>query len=140
MKTFHKSGKDIKRSWHLIDAKDKVLGRMSTDIARLLIGKHKVDYSPHLDMGDYVVVINASGIILTGKKTSQKVYRSHSGYLGNLKEVKFAKMFEERPTRIVEYAVSGMLPDNRLKSKRLRRLKIFSDANHIYEDKFKETK
>ncbi len=137
MKTYQPKKKDVKRNWHLIDAQNQVLGRLSTEVARLLTGKHKPTYSGHMDMGDYVIVVNVSQIALTGNKAKQKVYRSHSGYPGGFKEVSFAKMMSEAPEKIIEHAVSGMLPDNRLKSKRLRRLKIFAGGNHPYEDKFK---
>jgi len=96
MKTYQPKAKDIARKWHFIDAEGKILGRMATRIASLLIGKHKPEYSKHMDMGDYVVVINAKKIVLTGKKPKQKVYQRHSGYPGGFKEVKFAKMIEEQ--------------------------------------------
>jgi len=121
----------------LIDAKDEVLGRLATKIASLLIGKHKTNYSAHMDSGDYVVVINASKVLVTGKKASQKVYRSHSGYPGGFKEVSYEKMMTEHPERIIIHAVSGMLPKNRLHDKRLLRLKVFEDLKHPYEEKFK---
>ncbi|KKQ97879.1 MAG: 50S ribosomal protein L13 [Candidatus Woesebacteria bacterium GW2011_GWB1_39_12] len=136
-KTYQPKQKDIKRNWHLIDAKNQVLGRLSTQVAMFLMGKHKPSYSNHLDMGDCVVIINAEKVELTGAKTKQKVYRGHSGYPGGFKEVKFEKLFSDRPAKVIEHAVSGMLPDNRLKSGRLRRLKVFSGVEHPYEDKFK---
>ena len=139
-KTYQPKAKEVKRSWHLIDAKEQVLGRMATDIARTLTGKKKTAYAPHMDMGDYVVVINASRIELTGKKPKQKVYRSHSGYPGGFKEVKFEKMIKEQPEKVIEHAVSGMLPDNRLKSDRIRRLKIFAGGEHPYVEKIKDQK
>lgn len=137
MKTYQPKEKEIKRNWHLIDAKGKVLGRLSSEVSKLLIGKHKVSYSPHMDSGDYVVVTNISGIILTGKKEQQKLYRSHSGYPGGFKEVSFSKMFSEFPERVLQKSVLGMLPNNRLKSKRIKRLKIFKDSKHPYADKLK---
>lgn len=137
MRTYQPKHKDVKRNWHLIDAKEKVLGRLASDVARLLMGKHKTSYSSHMDMGDYVVVINASSIELTGKKMTQKVYRSHSGYPGGFKEVKVSKLLTEKPERVIEYAVTGMLPKNRLQDKRMRRLKVFADEKHTYSDKFK---
>jgi large subunit ribosomal protein L13 len=135
MKTFQPSSKDIKRNWHLVDVKGKILGRISTQIAKLLMGKHKVIYTNHLDMGDYVVVTNVTQVELSGNKAVQKTYKSHSGYPGGFKEVTFAKMFKENPEKVIIHAVSGMLPDNRLKAKRLARLKIFKDENHPYGDK-----
>lgn len=140
MKTYQPKAKDIKRSWYLVDAKDRVLGRVSSETVKILTGKHKVDYVPHLDMGDYVVLINAKDVVLTGKKKKQKVYRRHSGYPGGFKEVKFKKLISESPEKVIELAVSGMLPDNRLKSPRMRRLKVVAGSEHKYEDKFKTAK
>jgi large subunit ribosomal protein L13 len=136
MKTYQPKGKDIKREWHLFDVKGEVLGRTATQIAKILMGKHKATYATHMDMGDWVVVKNVDKIVLTGKKREQKVYRRHSGYPGGLKEIKVSKLLETRPERVLELAVSGMLPDNRLKSKRLRRLKIYSGDRNPYADKF----
>jgi len=136
MKTFQPKEKEIKRSWHLIDAKDGVLGRIATQIAMYLMGKNKPTYSPHLDSGDYVVVLNAEKVVLTGKKPLQKVYRHHSGYPGGLKEISLAKMKKEHPERILEHAVSGMLPDNRLKKDRMARLKVLVGERNPYADKF----
>ena len=135
-KTYQPKEKDIERAWHLMDAKDKVLGRFASEVAKLLVGKHKVKYAPHLDMGDCVVVINASGIKLTGKKEKQKLYQSHSGFPGGFKEVAYLKMKEDHPERIIEMAVAGMLPKNRLQDKRMRRLKVFAGSEHKYQGKF----
>jgi large subunit ribosomal protein L13 len=137
MKTYQPTKSEVKRDWHLVDVKDQVLGRMATEIARFLMGKHKPTYSQHMDMGDYVVVVNASKVALTGKKSEKKIYYSHSGYPGGLKEVKYAKLLVEQPKKVIIHAVAGMLPDNRLKSKRLARLKVFISEKHTYEDKFK---
>ena len=137
MKTYQPKAKDIKREWHTIDGEGKVLGRMATQITKYLMGKHKPEYSKHMDMGDYVVVTNAKKIVLTGKKTKQKVYQGHSGYPGGFKEVDFSKMLAEQPKKVVEHAVSGMLPGNRLKDKRMRRLKVFADKKNPYTDKLK---
>ena len=135
-KTFQPSSKNIRRNWHLIDAKGEILGRVSTRIAILLMGKHKVTYSDHLDSGDHVVVINASRVELTGNKMKQKTYKSHSGYPGGFKEVSVAKLFEKSPEKVIIHSISGMLPDNRLKSKRLARLKVFGKEEHPYKSKF----
>lgn len=135
-KTYQPTQKQVKRSWHLIDIKGQILGRSATQIATFLMGKQKADYSAHMDSGDYVVVVNSKDIVLTGKKTEQKVYRSHSGYPGGFKEVSFEKMNKEQPNKIVEKAVSGMLPDNRLKADRMARLFVFSGSKHKYEAKF----
>src|SRR3990167_88404 len=137
MKTYQLKSKDVKRAWHLLDAKDAVLGRLSSHIAALLMGKLKVDYSPNIESGDYVVVVNAEKVKLTGKKPQQKLYRSHSGYPGGFKEVTFEKMSKEHPERIIEHAVSGMLPDNRLKKARMAMLKVIVGEKNPYEDKFK---
>jgi large subunit ribosomal protein L13 len=140
MKTYQPKQKDVKRVWHLIDAKGKILGRMSTQIAIFLTGKHKPSYSKHMDIGDWVVVINAKDIMVTGKKAQQKVYYKHSGYPGGFKEVKYSKLIAENPRKVIEIAVGGMLPDNRLKDKRLRRLKVYSGEIHPYVDKFSDSK
>jgi large subunit ribosomal protein L13 len=137
MKTFQPKKGDIKREWHLVDANGEVLGRMGSEIAKLLMGKGKTKYAPHLDMGDYVVVINAKDVELTGRKKENKVYYRHSGYPGGFKEEKFSDLIEKHPEKVIERAVSGMLPKNRLHDKRMRRLKVFADKNHKYEDKFK---
>ena len=138
-KTYQPKHKDISRNWHMIDVDGEVLGRMSTQITTLLMGKHKPTYSNHMDMGDYVVVVNAQKVKVTGKKRKQKVYRSHSGYPGGFKEVSFEKMITEHPERVIELAVSRMLPNNRLRQKRMRRLKVSAGADHAFKSKF-ETK
>lgn len=139
-KTHHTKKEDVKRNWHLVDAKGKVLGRMASGIAKDLMGKKRVDYSPHTDMGDYVVVVNAEKVDLTGRKKEQKVYYKHSNYPGGLKTTKIKKLLEENPGEVVRRAVYGMLPKNRLQAKRLKRLKIFEGDKHLYEDKFKTIK
>lgn len=138
MKTFQPSGKGIVREWHLIDAKDQILGRLSTHIADLLTGKVKATFSRHIDMGDNVVVINAEKVIVTGRKASQKLYRRHSGYPGGYKEVKYSTVLKDHPERIIENAVKGMLPDNRLKSDRMLRLKVVAGDVNPFEKEFKK--
>lgn len=138
MKTYQPKQKDIKRDWHLVDAKDQVLGRLASEIARFLTGKHKVTYSAHMDSGDYVVVTNCEKVHLTGRKLKQKVYRSHSGYPGGFKEVTIEKMLNEHPERVIIHAVSGMLPDNRLKKDRIKRLKVVVGEKNPFEDKIKK--
>lgn len=141
MKTYQPKEREIKRNWHLIDADGKVLGRLSTQVAQLLIGKHKVTYATHMDMGDNVVVINASKVILTGKKAADKVYFSHSGFPGGLKEVKYTKLMKDNPSEVITRAVAGMLPKNRTQKKRLARLKVYPGSSHKYNQMFaKETK
>jgi large subunit ribosomal protein L13 len=139
MKTYQPKQKEVKRGWHLVDAQGEILGRMATKIANLLTGKTKPTYSAHMDMGDWVVVINAEGVKVTGKKEKQKVYQKHSGYPGGFKEVAYAKLKAEKPERIVELAVKRMLATNRLRDKRMARLKIFAGDNHPYRARF-ETK
>ncbi len=140
MKTYQPKQKEVTRNWHLIDANGEILGRIATKIAILLMGKHKATYSAHMDSGDNVVVINASKVEVTGRKADQKVYRSHSGYPGGLKEITYKKMHDLHPERIIEHAVRGMLPDNRLQGKRMKRLTIVADATNPYADKFKSEK
>lgn len=137
MKTYQPKVKEMKRNWHLIDAQGEVLGRLATKVATFLTGKHKSTYSPNLDSGDYVVVINAEKIEVTGKKSSQKVYRRHSGYPSGFKERSYKQVLETHPERIIEHAVSGMLPDNRLKKLRMARLKVVVGSRNPFEEKFK---
>lgn len=127
-KTFRSS-----RKWHLIDAEGKTLGRLSTEIAKLLRGKHKVTFTPHVDGGDYVVVINADKIEVTGKKRDNKVYRHHTGYIGNLKEINFKKLQEKKPEEIIRLSVSGMLPKNKLRAPMMKRLRIFAGSEHTHQ-------
>lgn len=129
--------KEIKRNWQLIDLKGKVLGRIAPEIARFLQGKHKVNYVSYLDMGDYVVAINAKDVVLTGKKAQVKEYTSYSGYPGGLKKTTFTDLMKKNPAGIIKQAVSGMLPKNKLREPRLKRLYVFPEAKHPYEDRFK---
>ncbi|OGM76658.1 50S ribosomal protein L13 [Candidatus Woesebacteria bacterium RIFOXYA1_FULL_43_9] len=137
-KTYQPKSKDVIRNWHLIDAKGQVVGRLATRVATLLMGKHKPEYTTHMDMGDYVVLVNAKEVVLTGNKVAQKKYIRHSGYPGGFKSESVAYMLEKHPERVITHAVDGMLPDNRLKDKRLARLKVFVDSNHTYSDKLKK--
>jgi large subunit ribosomal protein L13 len=138
MKTHSLKAKEIKREWHLIDAKDKILGRLASQIAQLLMGKHKPYFTRHLDCGDFVVVINAKEVKVTGKKEKQKIYYRHSGYPGALKETPLWRLREKFPERIITKAVEGMLPKNRLKDEMLVRLKVQAGEDHPYGDKFKK--
>lgn len=138
MKTYQPKEKEVKREWHLVDAKGEILGRLATRIAGLLIGKGKATFSRHMDMGDFVVVVNAEKVEVTGRKAQKKVYRTHSGYPGGFKERKFEKVMEEHPERIIEHAVSGMIPDNRLKSDRMLRLKAVVGEVNPFEKEFKK--
>jgi len=133
--TTQPKAKDINHAWHEIDANGMVLGRLSSQIAGLLMGKHKTNYAPHLDMGDWVIVKNAQTVKLTGRKDKQKVYYKHSGYPGGFREIKVEKLRAEQPEKIIEWAVKGMLPDNRLKDKRMARLKVFAGDKHPFSEK-----
>lgn len=128
--------KEITRNWHLIDLKDQILGRGITGISRLLQGKGKRNYVPNLDMGDYVVVINASKIKVTGKKPLQKIYDSYSGYPGGRRAVNYKDLMATDPERVIRSGISGMLPKNKHRDPRLARLFIFKDEKHTYSDKF----
>lgn len=131
------SAKNIKREWHLIDADGKILGRLASDIAKILMGKNKPSYVPYLDSGDFVVVVNAAKVKVTGKKSAQKIYTRHSGYPRGLKQETFDKLIFRRPNFIIEHAVSGMLPKNRLGQTMIKKLKVFADENHPYEKQLK---
>ncbi|QQG42043.1 MAG: 50S ribosomal protein L13 [Candidatus Woesebacteria bacterium] len=124
MKTYQPIKKEVKRDTRTIDAGGRVLGRVATEIATGLMGKDKVTYSRHMDSGDKVIVTNADKVVITGRKAQQKVYQSHSGYPGGFKEVKYERMMEVHPERVLEHAVEGMLPDNKLKAQRMKRLTV----------------
>jgi len=140
MKTHSVKKSEIKRVWRLVDARGQILGRLATKIANLLIGKNKSYFVPHLDCGDYVVVINASHLKVSGKKAQQKKYYRYSGYPGGLKETTFSQQMVKDPTKVIRHAVGGMLPKNRLRDKRLARLKIFAGEEHPYKDKIQSSK
>lgn len=129
--------KDVKRIWHIVDVKNKVLGRESTGIANLLMGKSKPYFTRNLDVGDYVIVVNAKEVKVTGKKEEQKKYYRHSGYPGGLRVRTVKEQRDLNPSEIVYHAVKGMLPQNRLRDKMLKRLKVFSGQEHPYADKLK---
>src|SRR3989304_3504643 len=133
MKTYSTKAKDIEREWWGIDAADKTLGRISTQVANLLMGKHKPLYATHMDTGDYVVVINAAKVKVTGKKMKQKVYYRHSGYPGGLKSPRLEELFSKDPARVIELAVKGMLPHNRLGRAMIKKLKIYSGNEHPHQ-------
>ncbi len=130
MKTYFANNENVEHKWYLVDASNKVLGRLATQIAKYLRGKHKPEYTPHTDVGDYIVVINAAQVRVTGKKGLGKVYYRHSGYPGSLKEISFEKLQEKDPTKIIEIAVKGMLPKNPLGRAMLRKLKVYAGAEH----------
>jgi large subunit ribosomal protein L13 len=132
MKTFQPKAGEIRREWHQLDASKDSLGRIATQAAMFLMGKNKGTYSPHMDSGDFVVVINCDKAKVTGKKAEQKLYRSHSGFPGGFKEINFNSLQEKHPGEVVKKAISGMLPDNRLKDGRLARLKIVIGERHSF--------
>ncbi len=132
-KTHTTRAADLNPEWHVIDAKDKTLGRLSSEIATLLQGKHKPIYVPHLNTGDYVIVINAEKVRVTGRKLEQKMYYRHSGYHGGLKERTLSQVLEKSPTRVIQQSVKGMLPKNALGRRMLGRLKLYAGDQHPHE-------
>lgn len=128
---------EIKRSWYLIDAKGKILGRLATKVATLLMGKGKPYFVGYLDCGDYVVVVNAAKVEVSGRKKKQKIYYRHSGYPGGFRQTTFEEQMKRDPRKVIRHAISGMLPKNKLRDKRLARLKIFVDNQHPYGDKLR---
>jgi len=130
MKTFSAKAHEVKRDWFVIDASNKVLGRLATEIARRLRGKHKAEYTPHVDTGDFIIVTNAEKVTVTGRKFKQKMYHRHSGFPGGIKSVPFDKMQDQHPTRIIELAVKGMLPKNILGREMYRKLKVYTGNEH----------
>ena len=130
MKTFVAKEHEVSKKWYLVDAKDKVLGRMATQIATQLRGKQKPIFTPHMDAGDFVVVINADKLVLTGKKWDDKIYYRHSGYIGGLKQISAKKLLEKKPEDLLRFAVKGMLPKNSLGRRQLKKLKIYAGSEH----------
>ena len=137
MRTYSTKATDIEREWRVIDASGKTLGRLATEVAVLLKGKHKPIYSPHLDVGDHVIVLNAAQVKVTGDKLNQKTYYRHSQYPGGLKSTSLKQMMETHPTRVVEYAVKGMLPHNRLGAAMFRKLKVYPGPDHPHQAQVK---
>jgi len=133
MKTYSLSSKDVEERWHVVDATDRTLGRIATEVTHLLRGKYRPTYTPHMDNGDFVVVINADKVRVTGAKSRQKIYYSHSGYPGGLTETPYLRVMERHPERIVQAAVKGMIPHNRLGRKILRHLKVYAGPEHPHE-------
>ena len=134
-KTKATKASEIKRDWYLVDAQGGILGRLATQAAKVLIGKDKPYYAPNLDCGDHLVVINAGKVEISGRKRKQKLYRHHSGYPGGFQEFTFTQLMERDPRKVIRHAISGMLPKNKLRDRRLARLKIFVDEKHPYQDK-----
>jgi large subunit ribosomal protein L13 len=130
MKTFSAKPAEVKRQWYVIDAEGKTLGRLASTCAHVLRGKHKPEYTPHVDTGDYIVVVNADKVAVTGKKATDKIYHHHTGYIGNLKSISFEKMQEKAPGRAIQLAVKGMLPKNALGRAMFRKLKVYAGKDH----------
>lgn len=137
IRTYSQKTAEVKREWHIVDVGGQVLGRISPVIAKFLMGKQKPTYTPNIDAGDYVVVINATKVVVTGRKSTNKMYYSHSGIPGGFKEQSFAEVMEKDPSKIISHAVHGMLPKNKMLDPRLNRLKVFPGEEHKYQDKFK---
>jgi large subunit ribosomal protein L13 len=132
-KTYSAKPQEIERTWYLVDATDQTLGRLATRVATILRGKHKPCYTPHIDCGDYVIVINAEKVHVTGKKLEDKLYHRHSGYLGGLTTIPLGRMLQRHPTRAIEIAVRGMLPKNKLGRHMLKKLRVYAGAEHPHE-------
>ncbi len=130
MTTYSAKPSDIKQDWYVVDASAKTLGRLATEIARRLRGKHKPEYTPHMDTGDYIVVINAKEVKVTGNKTTDKIYHHHTGFIGGLKSITFDKLIAKKPEMIIEKAVKGMLPRGPLGRDMYRKLKVYPGAEH----------
>ena len=133
MKTFSAKAEEVNREWFLIDAEGKTLGRMASEIAFRLRGKHKPEFTPHVDTGDYIVVVNAEKVAVTGNKLNDKMYHHHTGYVGNLKSIKLKDMLAKQPERVIEKAVKGMLPKNTLGRDMYRKLKVYAGPTHPHE-------
>ena len=133
MKTFSAKPESVRRDWFLVDADGKTLGRLATEIARRLRGKHKPEYTPHVDTGDYIVVVNAEKIRVTGNKMKDKMYHRYTGYIGNLKSMSLEKLMEKTPERALELAVKGMLPRNPLGRKMLSKLRVYAGPEHEHQ-------
>jgi large subunit ribosomal protein L13 len=133
MSTTFAKKKEIERSWYILDAEGQVLGRLATQIARVLMGKHKPSYTPFLDTGDFVIVVNAGNVLLTGKKETDKTYNRHTGYPGGIKQSRVEELRAKHPERIIEQAVRGMLPKTRLGRAQIKKLKVYSGSEHPHE-------
>ncbi len=130
MKTFSAKPAEVRRDWFVVDAAGKTLGRLSTEIASRLRGKHKAEYTPHVDTGDHIVVVNAEKVRVTGNKRKDKMYHHHTGYIGNLKSISFEKLIDEKPERVIQFAVKGMLPRGPLGRKMFSKLHVFAGPEH----------
>ena len=132
MKTYSAKSKEVKRDWFLVDANGKTLGRIATEVASRLRGKHKAEFTPHVDTGDYIVIVNASKIKVTGNKFDDKMYQYHTGYIGNLKSIPFKDLIKKKPEYVIKKAVKGMLPKGPLGREMVRKMKVFSGSEHTH--------
>lgn len=132
MKTFSANNETVRRDWYVVDASGKTLGRLASEIARRLKGKHKPEYTPHVDTGDYIIVVNAEKIRVTGNKLKDKIYHHHTGYIGNLKSETLEKLLDRHPERVIEKAVKGMMPRNPLGRRMLKKLKVYAGSQHAH--------
>ena len=130
MRTFMAKAPEIERKWYVVDAENKILGRVASEIAQILRGKHKPIFTPHVDTGDFVIVINAQKVVMTGKKLQQKFHYRHSGYPGGIKAISYGELLKRKPEKVMELAVKGMLPHNKLGSAQFKKLKIYAGAKH----------
>ncbi len=130
MKTYSAKPQDVRREWHLVDATDKTLGRLASEVAFRLRGKHKPEYTPHVDTGDHIVIVNAEKVKVTGKKMEDKIYHHHTGYIGNLKSIPLGDLMDKHPTRAIESAVKGMLPKNKLGRAMYKKLHVYAGPEH----------
>jgi large subunit ribosomal protein L13 len=133
MKTYQAKKEEVDHQWYLVNAEGKVLGRLATELAKILRGKNKPSFTPHVDTGDFVIVVNSEKVILTGKKMKDKIYYHHTGYPGGIKEIRAEKLLAKKPTEMLKIAVKGMLPKNSLGRQMLRKLKIYAGPNHPHE-------
>lgn len=140
MKSYMAKPGQVEQKWYLIDARGQVLGRMAGEIARILRGKNKPEFTPHVDTGDYVVVVNAADVRLTGNKTSQKYYYHHTGYPGGIKSIRAAELLEKKPEDVITNAVKGMLPKNKLGDKLIKKLKVYAGSEHQHQAQQPETR
>ena len=133
MKTFMAKAEEVKRKWYVVDAEGKPLGRLASEVAKILRGKNKPTYTPHVDTGDHVIVLNSEKVVLTGNKLDQKVYRHHSGWPGGMKEIKYRQLMDNKPEKAVELAVKGMLPKNSLGRAMFKKLKVYKGTEHEHQ-------
>lgn len=138
MKSYVAKPQEIERKWYVVDADGKTLGRLASEVAAILRGKHKPIFTPHVDCGDFVIIINAEKVKVTGKKVEQKLYRWHTGYVGHLRERKYSEMLQRRPERILELAIKGMLPHNSLGAQMFRKLKVYAGPDHNHSAQMPE--